>query len=61
LMGLLQGADVAPTSQLHAAVEDSRKALASLMARWNALKGEDLAKLNELLKQANLPPVALNP
>jgi photosystem II stability/assembly factor-like uncharacterized protein len=61
LMGLLQGADVAPTSQLLAAVEDSRKALASLMARWNALKGEDLAKLNELLKQANLLPVALNP
>jgi hypothetical protein len=61
LMGLLQGADVAPTSQLLAAVEDSRKALASLMARWNALKGEDLSKLNELLKQANLPPVALNP
>jgi photosystem II stability/assembly factor-like uncharacterized protein len=38
LMGLLQGADVAPTSQLVAAVGDRRTALARLIARWNELK-----------------------
>jgi hypothetical protein len=40
LMGLLQGADVAPTTQLTAAVSERRAALARLMARWNALKTE---------------------
>ena len=34
---LLQGADVAPTTQLTAAVADRRAALAKLMARWKAL------------------------
>jgi hypothetical protein len=40
LMGLLQGADVAPTTQLTAAVSERRAALAKLMARWNALRAE---------------------
>jgi photosystem II stability/assembly factor-like uncharacterized protein len=40
LMGLLQGADVAPTTQLTAAVSERRAALATLMARWNALRAE---------------------
>jgi hypothetical protein len=40
LMGLLQGADVAPTTQLVAAVGQRRAALAVLLARWNALKTE---------------------
>jgi hypothetical protein len=61
LMGLLEGADAAPTSQLLAAVDDARKALGSLMARWNTLKNEDLPKLNDQLKAANLPPLALAP
>lgn len=54
LMGLLQGADAAPTSQLVAAVADGRRALANLMARWNALKTQDLTNLKAQLKQANL-------
>jgi len=37
LLGLLQGADVAPTTQLTAAVAGRRAALATLMARWNAV------------------------
>ena len=40
LMGLLQGADVAPTTQLVAAVGQRRAALAKLMARWNGLKAK---------------------
>ena len=40
LMGLLQGADVAPTTQLVAAVAQRRAALTKLLARWNALKAE---------------------
>ncbi|HZR21957.1 MAG TPA: hypothetical protein VFA59_00125 [Vicinamibacterales bacterium] len=38
LMGLLQGADVTPTSQLVAAVADRRAKLAKLQADWAALK-----------------------
>ncbi len=40
LMGLLQGADVAPTTQLVAAVGQRRAELAQLMARWAALRSE---------------------
>src|SRR4051812_2277414 len=38
LMGLLQGADVAPTTQLTAAVAGRRAALARLKAQWSALE-----------------------
>jgi hypothetical protein len=40
LLRLAQGADVAPTPQVVAAAEDRRKALASLLERWRALKQE---------------------
>ena len=40
LMGLLQGADVAPTTQLVAAVGQRRAALAKLTTRWAALKAD---------------------
>jgi hypothetical protein len=40
LMNQLQGADVAPTTQLVAAVTQRRAALAKLMAEWAALKAE---------------------
>jgi len=39
-MGLLQGADVTPTTQLTAAVAERRAALNRLLARWAALKSE---------------------
>jgi len=57
LMGLLQGADAAPTSQAAAAVADARKAFANLIARWNGLKTQDLTNLNAQLKAANLPAI----
>jgi photosystem II stability/assembly factor-like uncharacterized protein len=57
LMRLLEGADVAPTTQAVAAAADRRAALAKLLERWNALKSRDLADLNARLKQANLPAV----
>jgi photosystem II stability/assembly factor-like uncharacterized protein len=40
LMNLLQGADVAPTTQLVAAVAQRRAALTKLMTEWTALKAE---------------------
>jgi hypothetical protein len=40
LMNLLQGADVAPTTQLAAAVGERRAALNRRLAQWTALKAE---------------------
>lgn len=59
LMGLLQGADVTPTTQLVAAVADRRAAFTKLMMQWNALKTADLNALNAALTNAGAPPVAL--
>ena len=61
LLGQLQRADVAPTTQTADAVADRQKALAGLLARWMALQTEDLTKLNEQLKQANLPALTIEP
>jgi len=57
LIGLLQGADAGPTSQAFAAVTERRTGLASLMARWNTFKTQDVASLNTQLKAANLPAI----
>jgi hypothetical protein len=59
LMGLMQGADAAPTSQVVAAVTERRQALANLMAKWNTFKTQELANLNAQLKAANLPPIEI--
>jgi hypothetical protein len=40
LMNQLQGADVAPTTQLIAAVNERRAALAKLLGEWNTLQAE---------------------
>jgi hypothetical protein len=59
LMGLLQGADVTPTTQLVAAVAERQRALATIKTRWNTLKTTDLTLLNAQLKKAGLPGIAL--
>ncbi len=55
LLGLVQGADVAPTPQALAAAGERRKAFATLRERWRALQGQELASLNAQLKQDGLP------
>jgi hypothetical protein len=57
LMGLLQGADVAPTVQLVAAVTERQLALGKLKAQWAALRTVDLAAVNAELKKAGLPAI----
>ena len=59
LMNILQTADVPPTSPQVAAVSERRQAAAEVMSRWAEVKAKDLAKLNEALKQANLPGISL--
>src|SRR6185295_2315169 len=60
LIGVLQGADVAPTTQLTAAVADRHAAASKLLASWNSMKGAGLTALNAKLKDANLPEVSLD-
>ena len=59
LMGLMQAADAAPTSQALAAVAERQKALAALMGKWNALKFQDLNTINAQLKTAGLPVIEI--
>jgi photosystem II stability/assembly factor-like uncharacterized protein len=59
VMSLLQGADVAPTTQAVEAAADRTEALAEVMARWDALRGETLAGVNALLQQAGLPAIVV--
>ncbi len=61
LLELLQGADVAPTSQASKAVADQVRALADLETRWKALQVSELPGLNTALTQAGLPEVTPNP
>ncbi|HLJ94525.1 MAG TPA: hypothetical protein VKU02_15160 [Gemmataceae bacterium] len=59
LLEILQGADVTPTTQTVAACNEVHQAVASLLARWEELKKTDIPKVNDLLRQANLPPLSL--
>ena len=58
LMDLLQGADVAPTTQAVAACEATHKGLADLLTRWEELRAKGVKEANDQLRQANLPPLA---
>lgn len=57
LMRDIENADVAPSSALAAAVRDRRAAMSRLVVRWNALKAQELPKLNAQLKAATLPEI----
>jgi hypothetical protein len=57
LMGVVDGADVAPTTQAMAASEQLQRALAALLSRWNEIKEKDVKALNEQLRQAGLPVI----
>ncbi|HEX4595647.1 MAG TPA: glycoside hydrolase [Bryobacteraceae bacterium] len=59
LMRLIQSADVAPTTQAVAAAADRRKAMASLLQRWTAIRTQELASLNTQLKQAGIQEITV--
>jgi photosystem II stability/assembly factor-like uncharacterized protein len=59
LFGVLQEADVMPSTQVTGAVADLQKQLPPVMERWKELKSQDLAALNKQLKGANLPEIKL--
>jgi len=59
LLETLQAADVAPTTQAAAAVNQSQQALTELTTRWEAIKNSDVKTLNEQLRQANLSVITV--
>jgi len=58
LLELLQGADVAPTSQAIAACEQAQKSLETLLSRWQSLREKDVKELDEKLRKSGQPGLA---
>jgi photosystem II stability/assembly factor-like uncharacterized protein len=59
LLGLLQGADATPTTQVATGVAAARKELGELLSKWKAIGEKDVADLNTKLKAAELPTIDL--
>jgi hypothetical protein len=61
LLETLQAADVTPTTQVAAAVNQSQQSLSGVLTRWEAMKNDDVKTLNEQLRQASLPVINVEP
>jgi len=59
VMNAVQAADRKPTTQLAAAVADLKGSLNELLGRWQEFKTRDVKTLNNQLRQAGLPALAL--
>jgi hypothetical protein len=57
LLGVLQEADVAPTTQATAAVGELDGQKTALLQQWHQLKSQDIPALNQQLRSANLSEV----
>jgi photosystem II stability/assembly factor-like uncharacterized protein len=58
LLDTLQSADMQPTTQAIAASVELQRQLAELLARWSAIKSNEVRALDEQLRRANLPTLA---
>ncbi|MBO0727079.1 MAG: hypothetical protein J2P52_15855, partial [Blastocatellia bacterium] len=59
VMDLADGADATPTTQAVAASEALQKSLADELSSWSEIKNKDVKSINEQLRQAGLPAIAL--
>jgi len=59
LFVLVDSADAAPTSQAAGAFTTYQKLLDQQLAKWKAIKAQDLPKLNSLLQQRKLPAITI--
>jgi hypothetical protein len=60
LMGLLQEADVAPTTQALAAAADLKRAQQAIFDSWQLIKTQDIAAMNEQLRNSKMPELRLD-
>ncbi|MFN2578097.1 MAG: WD40/YVTN/BNR-like repeat-containing protein [Pyrinomonadaceae bacterium] len=58
LFTLIEEADVAPTTQIAAAVSEAVKDSRAVQESWRAIKSTDIPALNRELKAAGLPPLS---
>jgi photosystem II stability/assembly factor-like uncharacterized protein len=58
LFGLAEEVDLAPTTQIAAAVPDVVKDSQAVQESWKALKSTDIPAINKELRTAGLPPIA---
>src|SRR5262249_11496357 len=56
LLDVLQGADVAPTTQAVTASAEAQKVLRDLLDRWRDLTEGDVKAINERVDKGGLPP-----
>jgi len=61
LLGLVQGADVAPTTQARAAAGERLGALDAMLLRVSKVRAAELVALNAQLRAAGLPVLTLQP
>ena len=57
LLGVVDSADAAPTTEAASTFEDVHKALDEQLARWGEVLNKDLPPLNADLKKAGLHPI----
>jgi photosystem II stability/assembly factor-like uncharacterized protein len=57
LFGLIEEADVAPTTQIMSALPDVSKDSQGVQQSWQAIKSMDIAALNQELRAAGLPAI----
>jgi hypothetical protein len=57
LFRIIQEADVAPSTQVAAAVAEIRRDASSLLERWRAIETQDIPALNRQLQDAGVPQV----
>lgn len=59
LLGIIDGADAKPASQATEAVTEAEAILSKLLARWSALRRNDIPDLNTRLAAGDLPAVQI--
>jgi hypothetical protein len=57
LLGVLQAADVVPTSQVVAACAEVQKSLTELLSGWTNIREKEVKALNERLREAKLSTI----
>jgi photosystem II stability/assembly factor-like uncharacterized protein len=59
MLGVVDGADAAPTQTAQETTGDLQRALSALQNQWDDIKARDISALNDQLRRANLPIINL--
>jgi uncharacterized protein YukE len=59
MLGVVDGADAAPTQTAQDTTGDLQRAFATLQNQWDGIKARDISALDDQLRRANLPLINL--